>query len=46
MSMDPWTRGTPPEKRIVFIGKDMNEELIRKLLDECTEVGRSVLFAK
>lgn len=46
MTMDPWTRGTPPEKRIVFIGKYMNEELIRKLLDECTESGRSVLFAK
>ena len=46
MSMEPWTRGTPPESRLVFIGKDMNEDLIRKLLDECTEVGRSVLFAK
>jgi hypothetical protein len=44
--MDPWTKNTPPEKRIVFIGKAMNEELIRKLLDECTEVGRSVLFTK
>lgn len=44
-TMDPWTWKTPPEKRIVFIGKDMNEELIRKLLDECTESGRSVLFA-
>lgn len=46
MTMDPWTGATPPEKRIVFIGKGMNEDLIRKLLDECTETGRSVLFAK
>lgn len=44
--MEPWTRGTPPEKRIVFIGKDMDEGLIRKLLDETTENGRSVLFVK
>lgn len=46
MTMDPWTGATPPEKRIVFIWKDMNEDLIRKLLDETTENGRSVLFAK
>lgn len=46
MTMDPWTKSIPSDKRMVFIGKDMNEELIRKLLDECTEGGRSVLFAK
>jgi G3E family GTPase len=45
-TMDPWTRSIPPEKRIVFIGKDMDESLIRKLLDECSENGRSVLFTK
>jgi len=44
--MDPWTRSIPPEKRIVFIGKGMNESLIRKLLDECSDSGRSVLFTK
>lgn len=46
MTMDPWTRWAPPESRIVFIGKDMDEDLIRKLLDECSESGRSVLFVK
>jgi len=45
-TMDPWTRSIPPEKRIVFIGKGMNESLIRKLLDECSDSGRSVLFTK
>jgi G3E family GTPase len=45
-TMDPWTKNTPPEKRLVFIGKDMNEELIRKLLDECSQSGRSILFTK
>jgi hypothetical protein len=44
--MEAWNHGTPPEKRIVFIGKGMDEELIRKLLDETTENGRSVLFAR
>jgi len=46
MTMDPWTGTSPPEKRIVFIGKWMQEDLIRKLLDDCTEIGRSVLFTK
>lgn len=43
-TMDPWTGEIPTESRMVFIGKDMDESLIRKLLDETTENGRSVLF--
>jgi hypothetical protein len=42
--MEPWTRESPPEARLVFIGKSMDEWRIRKLLDECSESGRSVLF--
>jgi G3E family GTPase len=45
-TMEPWKRESPPESRLVFIGKNLDENLIRKLLDECTENGRSVLFAK
>jgi G3E family GTPase len=45
-TMEPWTRGDPPGSRLVFIGKGMDEWLIRRLLDECTELGRSVLFMK
>ena len=44
--MEPWLRESPPESRLVFIGKNMDESLIRKLLDETTETGRSVLFAR
>jgi G3E family GTPase len=43
-TMEPWQRESPPESRLVFIGKGMDEWLIRKLLDECSESGRSVLF--
>lgn len=45
-TMEPWLWAIPTEPRIVFIGKNMDELLIRKLLDETTENGRSVLFAK
>ena len=44
-TMEPWTGNSPDESKIVFIGKNMDESLIRKLLDETTENGRSVLFA-
>lgn len=43
-TMEPWTQDTPPQARLIFIGKNMDEPLIRKLLDECSESGRSVLF--
>ncbi len=43
-TIEPWTWWNPPSSRLVFIGKGMDESLIRKLLDECTENGRSVLF--
>ena len=43
-TMEPWLRSTPPEARLVFIGKNMDEPLIRRLLDDCSESGRSVLF--
>jgi G3E family GTPase len=43
-TMEPWLRSTPPEARLVFIGKNIDEPLIRRLLDECSESGRSVLF--
>ena len=43
-TMEPWLRDTPLESQLVFIGKNMDEPLIRKLLDECSESGRSVLF--
>jgi len=46
MSMEPWTEKEPKENILVFIGKNMREDIIRRLLDECSESGRSVLFAK
>lgn len=45
-TMEPWIGDSPEQSRIIFIGKNMDENLIRKLLDETTENGRSVLFAR
>ncbi|GAB0174232.1 MAG: GTP-binding protein [Candidatus Altimarinota bacterium] len=44
-TMEPWHRSVPNNSQLVFIGKNMDEALIRKLLDECSTAGRSVLFA-
>lgn len=45
ITMDEWEGDTPTASRLVFIGRNMKQDLIRRLLDDCTDAPKSVMFA-
>lgn len=44
ITMEKWTENIPEKGKIVFIGRNFKISLINKLLDDCTDAPKSVMF--
>lgn len=44
VTMEPWEGDAPGKSRLIFIGRNFKTPLITKLLDDCSDAPKSVLF--
>lgn len=44
VTMEPWEGEAPSKSRLIFIGRNFKIPLINKLLDDCSDAPKSVLF--
>ena len=44
VTMEPWEGEAPSKSRLIFIGRNFKIPLITKLLDDCSDAPKSVLF--
>lgn len=44
ITMEKWTENIPEKQKIIFIGRNFKIPLMTKLLDNCTDAPKSVMF--